>query len=171
MKKIFIMSILTLFLSASGGYVLGEETAKEGAISGTLAYSCPVTVMMMGRDVQVTFDALGVFIADSSDNPFNNASVRILGSGLVLKGAYHEVGSTTYILSNGDKVFATYEGKSIGPKRMKGSIAFIGGTGNFSGITGQGDFERINVQQPAMKGTIQGYTKSKLNWKIVGPKK
>ena len=62
--------------------------APEGTVSGTVAYSCPVNVMMMGNDLQVTFDALGVYVTDSADSPFNNASVRILGSGPVLTGLF-----------------------------------------------------------------------------------
>jgi hypothetical protein len=166
MKKALMMIIFTLFLLATVGNVFGEELAKEGAVSGTIAYSCPVTVMMMGNDLQSNFDALGVYVTDSADNPFSNASVRILGTGLVLKGVYNEVGSICLTLSNGDQVFSTYEGKGIGGNKMKGTFTFIGGTGNFSGITGEGEFDRINVAKPAMKGTTQGYTISKATWKI-----
>lgn len=166
MKKALVLVIATLFLSVTAGYVLAEEMAKEGAESGTVSYSSRVTVMMMGKDLQVTFDALGVYVTDSPDSPFNNSSVRILGSGLVLKGAYTEVGSMCLILSNGDKVFSIYEGKGIGGGKMKGKITFTGGTGNFADITGEGEFERLNVAKPAMKGTAQGYTKNKFTWKI-----
>jgi len=49
---------------------------------------------------------------------------------------------------------------------MKGKITFIGGTGNYAGITGEGEFDRLNVAKPARKGTTQGYTKSKIPWRI-----
>ena len=166
MKKALVLVFATLFLSVTAGYVLAAEMAKEGAESGTVAYSCPVTVMMMGKDLQVTYDALGVYVTDSPDSPFNNASVRILGSGLVLKGAYTEMGSMCLGLSNGDKVFSVYEAKGIGENKLKGKSTFTGGTGNFTGITGEGEFDRLNVAKPAMKGTAQGYIKNKFTWKI-----
>ncbi len=92
--------------------------------------------------------------------------MRILGSGLVLKGAYTEVGSMGFTLSNGDKVFSVYEGKGIGKNKMKGKLTFTGGTGNFAGIAGEGEFDRLNVAKPAMKGTTQGYTINRFTWKI-----
>jgi hypothetical protein len=166
MKKAQMMLILTLFLLATIGNVFGEEMAKEGTVSGTVSYNCPVNVMMMGKDVQYTFDALGVYVTDSADSPFNNASVRILGSGQVLKGANTEVGSMCLTLPNGDQVFTVYEGTGVGEGKMKGTFTFTGGTGNFAGITGQGEIDRFNVAKPAMKGTVQGYTKNKFTWKI-----
>lgn len=161
MKKVLMMLTLTLFLFASVGNIFGQEMAMEGTASGTVAYSCPVTVMMMGKDLQVNFDALGVYVSDAADSPFNNASVRILGSGLVLKGEYTEVGSICLTLSNGDKAFAIYEGTGVGGNRMKAKLTFTGGTGNLAGITGGGELDRLNVAKPAMKGTTQGYTKNK----------
>jgi hypothetical protein len=166
MKKALMLSTLTLFLIVSAGYVFAEEMPKEGSTSGTVAYSCPVAVMLMGKDLQVTFDALGVYVTDSPDSPFNNASVRILGSGLVLKGAYTEVGSMCLTLPNGDQVFSIYEGEGYAANKMKGKITFTGGTGNFAGITGEGEFDRLNVAKPAKKGTAQGYIKGKFTWKI-----
>jgi len=166
MKKAMMLSTLALFLIVSAGYVFAEEMPKEGTVSGTAAYSCPVAVMMMGKDVQVTFDALGVFVTDSPDSPFNNASVRILGSGLVLKGVYTEVGSGCLTFPNGDQVFWIYEGEAYEANKILSKMTFTGGTGNFAGITGEGEFDRLNVAKPAKKGTSQGYIKTKFTWKI-----
>jgi hypothetical protein len=158
--------IITLFSLAIVGNVSAEEMAKEGTVSGTVSYSCPVNVMMMGKDLQYTFDALGVYVTDSADSPFNNASVRILGSGVYLKGVRTEVGSTCFTLPNGDQVFNVYEGKGVEGNKLKGTFTFTGGTGNFTGITGQGEIDGFNVAKPAMKGTTQGYAKNKFTWKI-----
>ena len=166
MKKAFTLLIITLFSLAIVGDVFAEEMAKEGTVSGTVSYSCPVNVMMIGKDLQYTFDALGVYVTDSPESPFNNASVRILGSGVILKGVYTEMGSTTFTLPNGDQVFNVYESKGVGENKMKGTLTFTGGTGNFAGLTGQGEFDRCNVAKPAMKGTVQGYAKNKFTWKI-----
>ena len=54
----------------------------------------------------------------------------------------------------------------MGGNKMKGKITLTGGTGNFAGITGEGELNRLNVAKPAMKGTAQGYTKNKFTWKI-----
>ena len=166
MKKALMLLTLTLCLIVSAGYVFAEEMPKEGTESGIVAYSSSVAVMMMGKDLQVTFDALGVFVTDSPDSPFANASVRILGSGLVLKGVYTEVGSICFTIPNGDQAFFTYEGEGYAANKVLGKMTCTGGTGKFAGITGEGEFDRLNVTKPAQKGTSQGYSKSKFSWKI-----
>jgi len=165
MKKALVLVIAALFLSVTARYVLAEEMAKEGSATSTVSFSSSFTIMMMGKSYQYTFDALGVLVTDSPDNPFNNSSVRILGSGLFLKGAYTELGSRCITLPSGDQVFSTYKGKSVEGK-LKGNFTYTGGTEKFAGITGGGEFERFNVPKPAMKGTVQGYVKSMESWKL-----
>ena len=164
MKKFMI--VLTILLTATTGFVFAEETPKEGAISVTLSYNSPYKAMPMGKDVQLIFDAIGVAVADSEASPFHNSSVRILGSGLVLKGAYTEVGSTVLNLSDGSRIFMTYEAKAVGPGKLEGSCTFIGGTEKFAGITGGGQLKRLNVPKPAMESSAQGYLKLTGNWKL-----
>jgi hypothetical protein len=165
------MIVLTILLATMTGFVFAEEASKQGVISVTASYNSPYTAMPMGKDLQLTFEAFGVAVADSESNPFHNSSVRIIGSGLVLKGAYTEVGSIGWTLTDGSQIFGTYEGKGIGGGKLKGSCNLIGGTGKFAGITGESDLERFNVPKPAMKGTIQGYIKFTGNWKLPETKK
>ena len=161
------MIVLTILLAATSGFIFAEETPKEGAISVTTSYNSAYTAMPMGKDLQLTFDAFGVAVADSELSPFHHSSVRILGSGLVVKGSYTEVGSTVWTLTDGSQIFGTYEGKGVGAGKLKGSCNLIGGTGKFAGITGGGDIEGFNVPKPAMKGTVQGYIKLTGNWKLL----
>ena len=163
--KAYMALILTLVLLITTGPVIAEEMAKEGSASATMSFNCPLTVMTMGKNAQYTFDCLGVLVTDSPNNPFNNASARILGSGLFLKGAYTELGSMCLTLPSGDQVFATYKGKSVEGK-LKANFTYTGGTEKFAGITGGGEFETFHVPKPAMKGTVQGYVKLKGNWKL-----
>jgi len=166
MKKTLMILILTLFLLATAGTVFAEEIAKEGSFSATSSYSSSYVVLPMGNNYQITFEALGLAVTDSEDSPFNNASVRILGSGLVLDGNYNEVGSVSYTLTTGDQVFTKYEMKGIGPGKAIGNFTYIGGTGAFTEISGDGEIKRTNVPKPAMKGTVQGYTKLTGTWKL-----
>jgi hypothetical protein len=166
MKKVSIALIFTLLVLVVAGSAISEEKAKQGSMSVTTSYHSPVTYMSMGKDLQITFEALGPAVADSEQDSFHNSSVRLLGSGLVLKGAYTEAGSITWTMPVGDQVFATYEGKGVGAGKFKGNYTLIGGTGKFSGITGGGDLERFNVPKPAMKGSVQGYAKCTGTWKL-----
>ena len=164
--KTYMALILTLVLLITTGPVIAEEMAKEGSVPATVSYSSSLTVMAMGKDAQYTFDALGVLVTDSPDNLFNNSSVRILGSGLYLKGAYTELGSMCLTLPSGEQIFAIYKGKSVEGK-LKANFTYTGGTEKFTGITGGGELERFNVPKPATKGTVQGYVKWMGNsWKL-----
>ncbi len=158
--------IIAVPLIAAAEVLLAEEMAEQGTISLTTSYNAPYTAMPMGKDLQLTFDAVGVGIAKSESSPFNHSSVRILGSGLVLKGAYTEAGSIVWTLADGDQVFATYEGRGAGAGKLKGKVVFIGGTGKFAAITGGGELERTNVPKPAMKGTVQGFNTLTGSWTL-----
>lgn len=162
MKLYFLVVIASLML-VNTGQLSAAEASQVNSVSGTATYSTPLTVLVMGKDMQLTFDALGVFASDSPDHPFNNASVRIIGSGLMLKGAYTETGSAVYTLPTGDQVFTVYQGKSE-HKKFKGDISVTGGTGAFKGINGKGKFVRTNVAKTAKKGTTQGYLKLSASW-------
>jgi hypothetical protein len=126
--------------------------------------------MRMGKDVQLIFDAMGVAVSDVKESPFHHSSVRIMGSGLVLKGAYTEMGSSVLISPDGSQVFFQYEAKAVGPDKLKGSWTLIGGTGKFADITGKGMLKRQNVPKPAMEKTVQGYLKCTGDWKLAPPK-
>lgn len=160
------MLVFIILIVAMTGFAFAGETPKEGTISITTSYNSPYTAMPMGKDLQLIFDALGVAVSDSEGSPFHHSSVRILGSGLVLKGAYTEEGSVVWTLTDGSQVFSTYKAKAVGPGKLEGSWTFIGGTGKFAGITGGGKMERVNVPKPAMKNTVQGYVKTTGNWKL-----
>ena len=161
-----VMTLFTILIFSINGLVFASETKKEGTISVTLSYNSPYKAMSMGKDLQLIFDAIGVAVADSEASPFHNSSVRIVGSGLVLKGAYTEVGSMVLNLSDGSKIFMTYEAKAVGPDKLEGSCTFIGGTEKFAGITGEGKTKRLNVPKPAMESSAQGYVKLTGNWKL-----
>jgi hypothetical protein len=164
MRKAMILFIILIL--AMSGFVFASETKEEGTISLTLSYNSPYKAMSMGKDLQLIFDAIGVAVADSEESPFHHSSVRIVGSGLVLKGKYTEQGSNVLNLSDGSKVFITYEAKAVGPGKLEGSWTFIGGTEKFAGITGGGQLKRLNVPKPAMESSAQGYLKLTGNWKL-----
>jgi hypothetical protein len=166
MNKVPITLFFILLVLVMTGSAVSEETAKQGSMAVTTSYHCPLTYMPMGKDLQITFEALGVAVADTKQGIFHNSSARILGSGLVLKSAYTEIGSITWTMPNGDQVFATYEGKGVGAGKLKGSFTIIGGTEKYSGITGGGDEETFNVPKPAIKGSVQGYAKWTGTWKL-----
>jgi hypothetical protein len=44
-------------------------------------------------------------------------------------------------------------------------VTYVGGTGKFIGIQGNGEFSRISVR-PAAEGTVQGYNRVKDQYKL-----
>jgi hypothetical protein len=53
-----------------------------------------------------------------------------------------------------------------GTVKLKANFTYTGGTDKFAGITGGGELETSHVPKPAMKGTVQGYTKLMSTWKL-----
>ena len=54
----------------------------------------------------------------------------------------------------------------LGSRGGKGTWTFVGGTGKYAGIKGNGEFDRLPGFRPSAKGTFQGMNKSKGKWKI-----
>jgi len=59
----------------------------------------------------------------------------------------------------------SYKGSGNLGKSAKGTYAYMGGTGKYSGITGGGEFTRLHLQPPS-KGMWSATTSFKGNWKL-----
>jgi len=173
MKKIFMLSVLVLVLMVVAAPVCGEEMAKEGSGSAKSFYSGTPQMLPMGKTrVQLNYEGFGVTTSDTGKGLFHNASVHVLGSLQIVKGAIEDSGFHVSTLTSGDKVFMTYKGSGkVGkPTIVKGAFTYVGGTGKVSGIQGGGEFTRYGLQPPA-KGKFASFSVSTSHWKIVEPKK
>ena len=88
----------------------------------------------------------------------------------MFKGRYEdESGFICYTRPDGDQIFMIYKCAGTAGKTGKGTFTFVGGTGKFVGMQGDGEFTRLNLSPPA-KGVSATFNTSKGNWKIVEPK-
>ena len=166
MKKALIMLILTLFLLATVGNVLGEELAKEGSESGRNYATGTTKVIPMGEErIQLNYEGSGIYISDTENGLLHNASIHFLGAFHAVKGAFEESGGMVLTAPDGDKAFVTYKGSGNLGKDAKGTYTYVGGTGKYTGITGGGEFTR-SILQYASKGVWAAITLFKGNWKL-----
>ena len=172
MRKTIMALMLTTVLLVCAVSV-AAEMAKEGTGSGKGYYTGTLQMLPMGKErVQINYEGFGVGVTDTGQGLFHNASLHVLGSLQIVKGAIEDSGSIVTTLTTGDKVFMTYKstGKVGKPTIYKGTFTYVGGTGKVSGIQGGGEFTRYSLQPPA-KGKWATSVVLKSHWKIVEPKK
>ncbi len=129
---------------------------KEGSISYVNVFSGTVKAMPLGKDrAQLSYEVMGVSTSPTGAGLLHNASVRCMGGMHIVNGAWDdESGSCVYTRPDGDQVFGTYKAAGKMGASAKGTFTYVGGTGKMAGITGSGEFTRVNVR-PAAEGTSQ----------------
>ena len=166
MKKTLTVLILALFMLVSAGFVFGAETAKEGSDTASTGFTFTSQVLAQGEEyLQMNYDAQGVVATENEASPLYMSSVQCVGSLKSIKGVYKEIGLCTYTCPNGDQIYASYEGTGKIGQGARGLTTFVGGTEKCVGITGGGEWTRINLKGPA-KGVGASILKFIYNWKI-----
>ena len=169
MKKIILASALSLVLLVAFGLGAKAEMAKEGTFSITQYMSgTTFKAVPMGEEhFYMSYEMMGVAISDTGEGFLHNVSVYCPGSLYAVKGVkVQESGVLIYTDLDGDKVFQAWKttsGKLVGV--TKGTGTFVGGTGKYTGITGDQEWTWSGVH-PAAEGTFQGICKIKGNYKL-----
>jgi hypothetical protein len=167
MKKMITALVLGIVVLVVFGTDAKAQIPKEGTASQTWAYSGTFKALPMGQEgVQMTYEVMGVGIADTSEGLFHNASFRCLGALHAVKGEYNDdSGFCVSIRPDGDQVFSIYKATGKLGGIAKGTETLVGGTGKLVGIQGSSEFTRFDVR-PAAEGTFQGYERSKGHYKL-----
>ena len=168
MIKASMAIIFALLLIIPAGTVVGAEMAKEGSGDYRSGKSGTSAVLAMGKErLQMNFEETGVVVLAPENSPLHNASFRNMGSLHANKGKWKGSGFIEFTRPNGDKIYATFEGEGVlGGGRSKSVVTFVGGTGTCTGIEGTMELGNTPGIKPAKKGTWQGITVGKFNWKI-----
>jgi hypothetical protein len=92
---------------------------------------------------------------------FNNAAFHCVGATEIAGSEHLGHGLCTYSDKDGDQIMAKWEGK----EPHAGHSTLVGGTGKFSGISGNSDW---TVQAPlkANDKFFRGIGSEKMHWKI-----
>ena len=142
------------------------QIPKEGATSGTCAYSGTFKALPMGQErVQMTYESMGVLIGDTSNDLLHNASLRCLGALHAVKGEYNNSGFCVATRPDGDQIFWTYKSTGKLGGGANGSTTTVGGTGKMAGIQGNSEYTEFFVR-PAAEGTVQAYNRWKGQYKL-----
>jgi len=166
MKKITLALLSFLVILAALGSAQAQ-IPKEGSSSYIIGYSGTYKTVAMGQErIQITYEVLGVIVSDASDCILQNASLRCIGSYHVIKGAYEDdSGFCVCTRPDGDQLFTSYKASGRLGAVGKGTVTYVGGTGKFVGIQGDGEFSRFGAR-PAAEGTLQGYNRVKDHYKL-----
>ena len=165
-KAMLVVAVALVSLVA-----LAAETSppipKEGGGSSLNILSGTVKVMRLGKDrLQVSYDVMGVSISTTGEGLLHNASVHCVGGMHAVEGAFEdESGSCVYTRPDGDQVFTVHKAAGKLGAVAKGTFTYVGGTGKMAGITGGGEFTRIQAR-PAAEGTSQSITRGTMKYKL-----
>lgn len=138
------LTIVALAIAAVTGIASAAAQSalpKEGVVAfSAVLHSTGLHQVSMGSDLsQSSYEVTGGAVAEKEGSLGDGMSMRCVGSGRMVKGKPEgETGMCEYIDLSGDKIFSTFSvvnGETTGTFMSKHTIA--GGTGKYSGITGE----------------------------------
>jgi len=139
---------------------------REGTVSSILFSGATLTSMPLGKDrVQYSYESLGISTSPTGEGLLHNATVRCMGGFHRVNDAVDESGSCIFTRPDGDQVFYVYKAAGKPHVGVKGTFAYVGGTGKMEGITGGGEFTRRTLQH-AKEGTSQSISEGTGKYKL-----
>jgi hypothetical protein len=143
--------------------VLAGEKPKEGTDSFTNTWLITSSdTMKVGDRTLGTYEVSGLH-RDVQGDATTDMGMRCLG-------IYDDAGQTpaqehgacTFTDSDGDKIMATYERKSV----EGGTETLVAGTGKFAGISGTGEWTVLKFPLKSDEKLSRGMVSEKVHWKI-----
>ena len=144
------------------------QMAKEGDLSGTHSMSGTFKATKIGEDfLLVTGESMGLIVSDSGAGPFNDLSGRCVSQVLYVKGVGRNQGHCVFMDRAGDQWLLAFEApaQKLGAATPNGTVKYLGGTGKFAGVRGEGEYAYTNLR-PFADGTYQGYSKFKGHYRL-----
>ena len=144
--------------------VQAADIPKEGAVNFTFAWVVvSSTNIQQGTPSFDTYDLVGVTRNDAGGPMFDFFGARCVGADEVSgPGKSTTRGTCTWTDTDGDNIFTPYSGTA-----QHGTLELAGGTGKFAGITGNGEWSRLNPapiksddKRPRAVNSL------KVNWKL-----
>jgi hypothetical protein len=169
MRTPFSLFLLSIAALTGVGPADAESLPKESAVSfSAVLHSNGQHRISMGDDLaQTSYEVVGGSVAEKEGSLGDQMSIRCVGSGRIVKGkSQGETGMCEYIDVSDDKVFTTYSvvsGETPGTVLSKHTIA--GGTGKYSGITGEWMGTRHPLRSP-VEGQIMTVLVYKGSYKL-----
>lgn len=139
--------------------------AENGADNITLYFSAHIEPLKAGDNVvHANFKVHGVMVSASGEGPFHHATVVCQGGLLAIKGQYDYDGELCVIqTSSGDQLFGRWSSAGQLGQSGRTKMRLIDGTGAWSGVSGEGESQRV-VLRSAAPGVSSGYEKGSIRW-------
>ncbi len=153
MTKRFLIGVATMFIAA-WGMTWAAQAGSSGTYSGWFGWHSYGSVTSLGGDDATWaggFD--GAFRNDAGSGIFHNASVVCPSAAAFIAGMEYYQGNCVMRDADGDEAALTWICQSPTGARCDGTLSFVGGTGKYVGITGDGTFNGGPIG-----ATPQGYS-------------
>ncbi|MFC3612601.1 hypothetical protein ACFORG_02410 [Lutimaribacter marinistellae] len=139
-------SIILCFSTLS----LAGDTAKEGAIDFSFNGTGQGSVLPASNDtMQINYETSGLAGAPDQAGPNQLGGMHCIGAVTVMGGTFdNESGLCTVSYADGSKTVTHYSGAGTLGATATGDWTYLGGTGQFEGITGGGTWSRISGPPP-----------------------
>jgi hypothetical protein len=96
----------------------------------------------------------GLVFNDKGETFLDNARYQVVN--LTDSGGMADGGYKTFTAEDGSQVFARYRLTNAAPPTLKGEWEFLGGTGKYKGITGQGKYTVQIVSDTVLWDVLEG---------------
>jgi hypothetical protein len=165
MRKTLLAAMAAIVFGAAASLLVqAAEMPKEGTDNFTNIWATTISnTIQQGTQSFITYEFGGVARNDAGGPMFNFFGLRCVGmSDVSGPGNNTDHGSCTFTDKDGDNIFMPYTGKS-----GRGTYEVAGGTGKFTGITGNGEWWNIRPW-PIMSDDKRnrGVIANKVSWKL-----
>jgi hypothetical protein len=153
MKAPFSIVLLAFaIVTGIGAAAAQSPLPKEGVVAfSAVLHSTGLHQVSMGNDLsQSSYEVTGGTVAEKEGSLPDRMSMRCVGGGRIVKGKSEgETGMCEYIDVSDDKIFSTF---SVSNGETPGTVAshhtVAGGTGKYTGITGNWVGTRRSLRSP-----------------------
>lgn len=153
------LGLAALCLATMAG-VAHCQPARQGEDNVTHFFTVTDKSMKMGNRLVIQRELSGVSTNDSGSGMFHNLGVRCLSFVDIVDGKASSTGRCVDTDADGDQIFHTFENTA-----GVGAHTLIGGSGKFTGITGQQVFGAVRLIKGPDGGTSL-IVPVKAKWKI-----
>jgi hypothetical protein len=158
-RRSALLASVALVAGALASSAWAAKKGKWRAHAAVVAVSSKTVTIADQKDHYVYLGEWdGVLFTDGDGKFLENARYQFVdvidSAGVVVTGG--DGGYKTFTAADGSQVFARFQGTEAAPPVYKGKWEFIGGTGKYNGIKGQGTYVYHSVTDTTAWDVLEG---------------
>jgi hypothetical protein len=143
-----LLAILGLVVLVSGSVSSHAQTAKSGDFSGLASFIFPMTQAVEIEKERWLWGGLanGSFRSDAGQGFLHPSAFVCAALGEMNKTTVvHNNGECSFTDKDGDKAFMMWQCVTCPTDEFRGEFKWTGGTGKYSGLSGEGTYQQATV--------------------------